>query len=279
MNEQRFRLRICYAKTGRLRYLSHLETMRCLERSIRRAGLPFLVSQGFSPHMRTSFGWALPVGVSSQCEYIDVLVGEFVEPDEVREMLSASMPPDMQAQDVRYVDSAARCLEEEFPYSVYVCEFVLEAPATDAGEAGRLASVLAADASMAAATAGSADAATGEAADVSEAGGDLLANVRTALDEVLNRGNMVVRRKKKDKVVEFEGLLVGTPDLALRQRSAACECPAVEMRLTTFTEGQGSLRPDLFCGEIVAASGGTLSVRSIERIMQSSDLPRVPLQR
>lgn len=229
MSEQRFRLRIRYAKAGRLRYLSHLETMRCLERSIRRADLPFLVTQGFSPHMRTSFGWALPVGVSSQCEYIDVLVGEFVEPANVMEALAAAMPPDMPVKDAYYVDPAARALEEEFPFSVYVCELA---------------------------------AAPGSAAE-----SDVLACAQTALDAVLARGNMVVHRKKKDKVVEFDKLLMGTPELC------ASSAGACKMRLATFTEGKGSLRPDLFCAEVVAASGGELSVRSSERTLQSSERP------
>ena len=46
-----FRLRMTFCKQGRLAMLSHLEVARALERAVRRAGLPFAVSQGFSPHM------------------------------------------------------------------------------------------------------------------------------------------------------------------------------------------------------------------------------------
>ena len=43
-----FRLRVTFRETGRLALLSHLEVARALERSVRRAGLPYAVSQGFS---------------------------------------------------------------------------------------------------------------------------------------------------------------------------------------------------------------------------------------
>ncbi len=52
--------------------LSHLELARALERAVRRAQLPFAVSQGFSPHMRIAFGAALPVGVGGTAEIFDL---------------------------------------------------------------------------------------------------------------------------------------------------------------------------------------------------------------
>ena len=54
--------------------LSHLEMARALERAVRRAGLPFAVSQGFSPHMRIAFGAALPVGVGGTAEIFDLFL-------------------------------------------------------------------------------------------------------------------------------------------------------------------------------------------------------------
>lgn len=62
--QQTFRMRITFAKQGRLALLSHLEVARAIEAvPVRRAQLPFAVSQGFSPHMKIAFGAALPVGV------------------------------------------------------------------------------------------------------------------------------------------------------------------------------------------------------------------------
>ena len=50
-----FRLRVRYGKRDRLKYLGHLEVIHTIERIVRRAGLPYAVTQGFSPHMRVGF--------------------------------------------------------------------------------------------------------------------------------------------------------------------------------------------------------------------------------
>ena len=77
-----FRLRVRYGKRDRLKYLGHLEVIHTIERIVRRAGLPYAVTQGFSPHMRVGFSSALPVGTSSTCEWYDLFMTEFVALDE-----------------------------------------------------------------------------------------------------------------------------------------------------------------------------------------------------
>ena len=47
MMEGEFRIRVTYAMTGRLVMLSHLETARAIERTVRRSDLPFAITQGF----------------------------------------------------------------------------------------------------------------------------------------------------------------------------------------------------------------------------------------
>ena len=61
------RLRVEHIKQDRIAYLGHLEMLATLERCIRRAGLPFAVSNGFAKHMKVQFSQALPVGASSTC--------------------------------------------------------------------------------------------------------------------------------------------------------------------------------------------------------------------
>jgi len=72
-----FRLRVAYKKAGRLRFLSHLEVARTLERTARRADLPYAVTRGFSPHMKLAFGPALPVGTAGEREYMDIWLTEY----------------------------------------------------------------------------------------------------------------------------------------------------------------------------------------------------------
>ena len=90
-----FRLRVTFNKAGRLGMLSHLELARALERAVRRADLPYAVTQGFSPHMKIAFGAALPVGVESTCEIFDVSLTEYVPADEALARLQRVSAPDL----------------------------------------------------------------------------------------------------------------------------------------------------------------------------------------
>jgi radical SAM family uncharacterized protein/radical SAM-linked protein len=74
---ERTTVRLQYAKEGRLRALSHLETKTAVERALRRAALPVAYSQGFSPKPKLVFSPALSLGIESQAEYVDItLVGK-----------------------------------------------------------------------------------------------------------------------------------------------------------------------------------------------------------
>ena len=90
-----FRLRVVYAKRGRVAMLSHLEVARALERAVRRADLPFAVTNGFSPHMRIAFGAALPVGVGGTAEFFDLFMRSYVAPDKALAALQAASAPDL----------------------------------------------------------------------------------------------------------------------------------------------------------------------------------------
>jgi radical SAM-linked protein len=89
------RLRVCYGKTGPLRFLGHLEVCAALERAVRRARLPVAFGQGFHPKAKLAFGPALPVGVAGLHEYVDVTMTQFVPADQAAAALAAAMPSDM----------------------------------------------------------------------------------------------------------------------------------------------------------------------------------------
>lgn len=86
------RLRVRYAKRGRLRFTSHRDFARALERAIRRAGLPIAFSSGFSPHPRISYANASPTGAASEAEYLELSLTQEVDPDAVRSALDAALP-------------------------------------------------------------------------------------------------------------------------------------------------------------------------------------------
>ena len=86
------RLRVRYTKDGRLAYLGHLEVMNTVMRSVRRAGLPFEVGNGFARRMRIQFSQALPVGASSRDEYYDLLLSEPIDAASALEDLVRATP-------------------------------------------------------------------------------------------------------------------------------------------------------------------------------------------
>ena len=78
------RLRLRYAKRGKVRFTSHRDTARIWERALRRADVPVATSAGFTPRPRLSFGLALPTGAESVAEYLDAeLRGEALADDDV----------------------------------------------------------------------------------------------------------------------------------------------------------------------------------------------------
>jgi radical SAM-linked protein len=89
------KLRLRYAKRGRLRFTSHRDIARAFERALRRAHVPMAYSQGFNPHPKISWIGAAPTGVASEAEYVEIQLVEAVEPADLVAMLDRAMPPDL----------------------------------------------------------------------------------------------------------------------------------------------------------------------------------------
>jgi radical SAM-linked protein len=66
------RLRIQYAKRGRLRFASQRDFARAFERALRRADVPMAYSAGFTPHPKISYVGAAPTGAASEAEYLEI---------------------------------------------------------------------------------------------------------------------------------------------------------------------------------------------------------------
>lgn len=115
-----FRLRVTFCKRGRLSMLSHLEIARALERAVRRAGLPYAISQGFSPHMKIAFGAALPVGVGGDSELFDLQLTRYVAPQKALAALQEASVPDLMPSAARYIEHTVPAASVAFPKSTYV---------------------------------------------------------------------------------------------------------------------------------------------------------------
>lgn len=98
---------ICkYSKTGYLKYISHLDVLRFIQRSVKRAGINAKYSEGFNPHMKTSFGYPLSLGIESIGEYFELELNENIEPELFKEKMNSVMPKEMQIIKADYSNDA-----------------------------------------------------------------------------------------------------------------------------------------------------------------------------
>ncbi|MBO5918485.1 MAG: DUF2344 domain-containing protein [Oscillospiraceae bacterium] len=84
--------RLLFSKTGRARYISHLDLMRTFQRAFFRAGIPIKHTEGFNPHAFVSIALPLSVGYSSQCEILEFGLLDGVSEQEVPKRMNAALP-------------------------------------------------------------------------------------------------------------------------------------------------------------------------------------------
>jgi len=94
------RLRIRYAKRGRLRFTSHRDFSRAFERAIFRARVPMAYSSGFNPHPRISYAGASPTGAASEAEYVEIGLAETVDPATIHAQLEEALPDGLDVLEV-----------------------------------------------------------------------------------------------------------------------------------------------------------------------------------
>jgi radical SAM-linked protein len=81
-----------YAKRGRMRFASHRDIARAVERGVRRAGLPIAYSAGFTPHPKISYAGAAPTTAASEAEYLELSFTRACPVAEVAGKLDAALP-------------------------------------------------------------------------------------------------------------------------------------------------------------------------------------------
>jgi radical SAM-linked protein len=94
------RLRIRYAKRGRLRFTSHRDFSRAFERALVRARIPMAYSSGFNPHPRISYAGAAPTGAASEAEFLEIGLAETVSPADLGTALDAALPDGLDVVEV-----------------------------------------------------------------------------------------------------------------------------------------------------------------------------------
>jgi radical SAM-linked protein len=108
------RVRVRFAKQGKVRFTGHRDVARIWDRTLRKAQIPVALTEGFSPRPRISFGLALPTGAESIAEYLDVEVtkGHLVELDGLADRLTECLPPGFSVMQVAECSPGTPSLQE-----------------------------------------------------------------------------------------------------------------------------------------------------------------------
>lgn len=131
------RLRIRYAKRGRLRFTSHRDFSRAFERAVFRARIPMAYSSGFNPHPRISYAGAAPTGSASEAEYLELALAQVVVAADVHAQLDEALPPGLDILEV--VESPGGSLSDLLEGSRWRIDLAVEGAVVDAAVAQFLA--------------------------------------------------------------------------------------------------------------------------------------------
>jgi radical SAM-linked protein len=121
------RVRMKFTKSGRLRFLSHLDLMTLFQRAAVRAEIPLAFSQGFNPHPKISFGPAISVGIESDAEYLDLETAPTVDLLVTTKTLNNTLPEGIRILEARMVSPQAPSLSGSigrYCYGVVVPEIM-----------------------------------------------------------------------------------------------------------------------------------------------------------
>lgn len=93
-------VRMSFEKTGMAKFISHLDTVRCITRAMKRANVPIWFTEGFNPHAFLTFAMPLSLGFESLCETVDFRLMEEVDLEELATRLNNALPVDITVKEI-----------------------------------------------------------------------------------------------------------------------------------------------------------------------------------
>ena len=223
-------IRVRFGKEGALRFIGHLDVLRTFQKIFRRAGIPMVYSQGFSPHPIMSFALPLGLGLTSEGEYLDAEIedglGMEEESPSPASLCSAPSPASGGGQ-AKVTDEILTRLRgatsDELP--VYAVRILPE-------------------------KAGNAMASVGRASYRLEIPEDSVAAVAAAAEKLLAETSHIIDKKTKTQTVSFD-LRPCIYELSLCRRQSGkgdlppCPPPAEGEGCLRSRQGEGDLQPTL----------------------------------
>ncbi len=93
-------VRMSFTKTGMAKFISHLDTVRCVTRAMKRANVPIWFTEGYNPHAFLTFAMPLSLGFESYCETVDFRLLEEVDLQELTKELNDALPVDITVKEI-----------------------------------------------------------------------------------------------------------------------------------------------------------------------------------
>lgn len=93
------RILLKFSRESQIKYISHLDIQRLFQRALRRAKIPMEYSKGYNPHLLISFATAMPLGVCSRGEYVEIQTEKYINPIDVKARLNEALPVGIQILD------------------------------------------------------------------------------------------------------------------------------------------------------------------------------------
>jgi radical SAM family uncharacterized protein/radical SAM-linked protein len=98
------RMRIRFSKRDWAKYVSHIEFMEIIKRSLRMIDTPVSYTQGYNKRQRIAMGYPLPLGIESVSELCDVDLYESINYEGFAEALNRTLPQGFTGEGVRYIE-------------------------------------------------------------------------------------------------------------------------------------------------------------------------------
>lgn len=132
------RLRLLFSKTGPTRFIGHLDLARTLERAFNRAKLPISYTQGFNQRPRMQLAIPLPLGYTSECEWVDIWLSEKMDTEIAHHQMGLRMAPGITLLKVVEVPLSAPALQTQTIEATYRVTLLEEISRTELSERVRL---------------------------------------------------------------------------------------------------------------------------------------------
>lgn len=100
--------RLKFSKVGSMRFIGHLDVMRYFQKAFRRAEISISYSQGFSPHQLMSFASPLGIGLSSDAEYLDIVLDDSESTEGIVDRINAVMNTEIKVKDFTVLEDTAK---------------------------------------------------------------------------------------------------------------------------------------------------------------------------